>query len=335
MRRSSEWSIERPVREIFGTKQMMAIVAFGAVGAAVMNPAAAQADSLEQLYAPNGTTVVAGGTNDRYAQSMPLLGGDMASAYANSQTIIYDAQAGPMVGTVPYDVSVGGVERDVSTVLSSGGEHTAIGFSQGSDGVVRGAVDARRQGLLDEDKTKLILIGNPSNPGAPGSNVRGIAYSLPSLPGFESVKPHADLGATQQTEICLQYDPTCRFDGNDPVNMALGYIAHTGQGPFTNYNTVDPASAIVQHDGAVTHVTYMTPTPVQELQTSMTPEVPVVTAAAPYEVNANVYEEPKAVVPLVDSIAVHDTIAAAIETAPQLAPQITQVGNQVDRRLRS
>ena len=75
MRRSSERSIERPVREIFGTKQMMAIVAFGAVGSSIINPAAASAEDLKQLYAPTENTIVVGGTNDTYALAMPQLGG--------------------------------------------------------------------------------------------------------------------------------------------------------------------------------------------------------------------------------------------------------------------
>ena len=169
MRRSSERSIERPVREIFGTKQMMAIVAFGAIGSGVMNPSAASAEDLGRLYAPTENTIVVGGTNDTYAQAMPTLGGDISDSYTGSQTMVYDAQAGPIVGTVPYNESVGGAERDVSEDLSAGGEHTAIGFSQGSDAVVRGAIDARNNGTLDEDKTKLILIGNPSNPGEIGT----------------------------------------------------------------------------------------------------------------------------------------------------------------------
>lgn len=251
----------------------------------------------------------------------------MTPAYADSTAIVYDAQAAPMIGTVTYDVSVSGAERGVSDTLASGGEQTVIGFSQGSDGAVRGALDARRQGLLDEDNTKLLLIGNPSNPGAPGSGVRGIAYSLPLLPGFESVKPHEDLGATEQVEICLQYDPTCRYSANDPVNMALGYIAHTGQGPFTNYNTVDPESAVVQHDGAVTHVTYMTPAPVDELRASLEPQPPVVNASLPYQEPAPVtYEQTPFIAPTV----VHDAAVAAVEFAPQFTPQITQITHQAE-----
>lgn len=333
MRRSSERSIERPVREIFGTKQMMAIVAFGAIGSGVMNPSAASAEDLGRLYAPTENTIVVGGTNDTYAQAMPTLGGDISDSYTGSQTMVYDAQAGPIVGTVPYNESVGGAERDVSEELSAGGEHTAIGFSQGSDAVVRGAIDARNNGTLDEDKTKLILIGNPSNPGIPGSSVRGIAYSLPPLPGFESVEPHGDLGATQQTEICLQYDPTCRFDSNDPINMALGYIAHTGQGPFTNYNTVDPDSAVIEQHGAVTHVTYMTPTPVEELQASMMPKAPVapiVAAPAPNVTPVVAVERYDPVPPpaAIEPTAVRQVAVVAVQAAPQFAPQIEQMADQ-------
>lgn len=72
---NGERSVERPARRAFRAERIMAVIALGAVSSVAMNLGAAQANELEQLYAPNGHTVVVGGTNDKFAQAMPHLGG--------------------------------------------------------------------------------------------------------------------------------------------------------------------------------------------------------------------------------------------------------------------
>lgn len=316
------------------------LIAIGAVGVSSMMlsaEAAAQspAESAVQIY---GEQIVVGGTNDPHAKSMPNLGGSLHLSESPDSTVSYAAQAGPLVGVQTYNVSVEQATGSVTERLHSDGERkTVTGFSQGGDAVGRAAANAYAAGTLDTERTKLILVGDPMNPGVPGGP-RGIAYSLPSIPGFESMHVRGDTGATEIIEPCLQYDPICRFNPADPVNMVLGYIAHTGQGPYTNYNTVDTSKAVVETHGTVTSVTYLTPSPVEELMAANAPKPTTVSEVVSLETPAPAVE--LEVIPVaaamewVDTSAsdATDTItsyASDIQVAiPAATPQIEQLAVQ-------
>lgn len=111
-------------------------------------------------------------------------------------TLGYEAEAGPLVGAMPYEQSVeSGVQKFIDTLSGmSNGEKTGTGFSQGAD-VIRDA--ASRLSPAEQNQLTLNLLGDPSGE----KGILTVAHNSPqgqlmSLLGFDTSALKDTGGAT-------------------------------------------------------------------------------------------------------------------------------------------